>query len=74
MVEIDHGMGLITRYGHMSRILVKTGDVVKRGDNIGQIGCSGRCSGPHVHYEVQVNGRPVNPLKFLKAGSNVLKN
>ena len=74
MVEIDHGMGLITRYGHMSRILVKVGDVVKRGDNIGQIGCSGRCSGPHVHYEVQVNGRPVNPLKFLKAGSNVLKN
>jgi murein DD-endopeptidase MepM/ murein hydrolase activator NlpD len=74
MVEIDHGMGLTTRYGHMSRILVKKGDVVKRGTIIGQLGCSGRCSGPHVHYEVINNGRPVNPLKFLKAGTNVLKN
>jgi len=74
MVEIDHGNGLMTRYGHMSRILVKKGDVVKRGTIIGQIGCSGRCSGPHVHYEVLNNGRPVNPLKFLKAGANVLKN
>jgi murein DD-endopeptidase MepM/ murein hydrolase activator NlpD len=74
MVEIDHGMGLVTRYGHMSRILVKKGDIVKRGTIIGQLGCSGRCSGPHVHYEVVNNGRPVNPLKFLKAGSNVLKN
>lgn len=74
MVEIDHGMGLMTRYGHMSRILVKKGDVVKRGTIIGQLGCSGRCSGPHVHYEVINSGRPVNPLKFLKAGTNVLKN
>lgn len=74
MVEIDHGNGLSTRYGHMSRILVKKGDIVKRGANIGQLGCSGRCSGPHVHYEVLQNGRPVNPLKFLKAGTNVLKN
>lgn len=74
MVEIDHGMGLVTRYGHMSRILVKKGDTVKRGTVVGQLGCSGRCSGPHVHYEVINNGRPVNPLKFLKAGSNVFKN
>jgi len=74
MVEIDHGMGLVTRYGHMSRILVKKGDIVKRGTNIGLSGCSGRCSGPHVHYEVVNNGRTVNPLKFLKAGTNVLKN
>ena len=74
MVEIDHGNGLMTRYGHMSRILVKKGDLVKRGTIIGQLGCSGRCSGPHVHYEVLNNGRPVNPLKFLKAGANVLKN
>lgn len=73
MVEIDHGMGLMTRYGHMSRILVKKGDVVKKGTVIGQLGCSGRCSGPHVHYEVLNNGRPVNPLKFLKAGTNVFK-
>lgn len=74
MVEIDHGMGLVTRYGHLSRILVKKGDIVTRGTIIGQLGCSGRCSGPHVHYEVLNHGRPVNPLKFLKAGTNVLKN
>lgn len=73
MVEIDHGMGLITRYGHLSRILVKEGDHVSRGTVIGHLGCSGRCSGPHVHYEVLVNGKPVNPLKFLKAGSDVFK-
>ncbi len=73
MVEVDHGMGLITRYGHLSRILVKEGDHVSRGTVLGHLGCSGRCSGPHVHYEVLVNGKPVNPLKFLKAGSDVFK-
>ena len=73
MVEIDHGMGLVTRYGHMNRILVKDGDHVVRGTVLGQLGCSGRCSGPHVHFEVLVNGKPVNPLKFLKAGSDVFK-
>jgi len=71
LVEVDHGMGLITRYGHMSRISVKVGDDVVRGSVLGQLGCSGRCSGPHVHYEVLHNGKPLNPLKFLKAGSNV---
>jgi murein DD-endopeptidase MepM/ murein hydrolase activator NlpD len=73
MVEVDHGMGLITRYGHLSRILVKEGEHVSRGTVLGHLGCSGRCSGPHVHYEVLVNGKPVNPLKFLKAGSDVFK-
>jgi len=73
MVEIDHGMGLKTRYAHMARILVKEGDKVSRGTTIGQLGCSGRCSGPHVHYEVLNNGKPINPLKFLKAGSDVFK-
>jgi murein DD-endopeptidase MepM/ murein hydrolase activator NlpD len=73
MVEIDHGMGLVTRFGHMNRIMVKEGDHVSRGTVLGQLGCSGRCSGPHVHYEVLVNGKPVNPLKFLKAGSDVFK-
>jgi hypothetical protein len=74
LVEVDHGMGLVTRYGHLNRIMVKEGDHVSRGTLIGQLGCSGRCSGPHVHYEVLVNGKPVNPLKFLKAGSDVFKN
>ena len=73
MVEIDHGMGLVTRYGHMARLNVKDGDKVERGTVLGQLGCSGRCSGPHVHYEVLNNGQQVNPLKFLKAGSDVFK-
>jgi murein DD-endopeptidase MepM/ murein hydrolase activator NlpD len=57
----------------LSRILVKVGDKVSRGSVVGQLGCSGRCSGPHVHYEVLHNGKPINPLKFLKAGSDVFK-
>jgi murein DD-endopeptidase MepM/ murein hydrolase activator NlpD len=73
LVIVDHGMGLVTKYGHMSRILVKVGDPVTRGTVLGQLGCSGRCSGPHVHYEVLHNGKPINPLKFLKAGSDVFK-
>ncbi len=73
MVEIDHGMGLITRYAHLARALVKEGDKVVRGTEVGQAGCSGRCSGPHLHYEVMYNGQHVNPLKFLKAGSDVFK-
>jgi murein DD-endopeptidase MepM/ murein hydrolase activator NlpD len=73
MVDIDHGMGLVTRYAHLARVLVKEGDKVSRGSVIGQLGCSGRCSGPHVHYEVLQNGKAVNPLKFLKAGSDVFK-
>jgi murein DD-endopeptidase MepM/ murein hydrolase activator NlpD len=73
MVEVDHGMGLTTRYAHLARITVKEGDKVGRGTVIGQLGCSGRCSGPHVHYEVLHNGKAINPLKFLKAGSDVFK-
>jgi murein DD-endopeptidase MepM/ murein hydrolase activator NlpD len=73
MIEIDHGMGLVTRYGHMARISVKDGDKVIRGTVLGQLGCSGRCSGPHVHYEVLYNGKPLNPLKFLSAGGDVFK-
>ncbi len=73
MVEIDHGMGLITRYAHLARALVKEGDRVVRGTELAQVGCSGRCSGPHLHYEVIYNGQHVNPLKFLKAGSDVFK-
>ena len=73
IVEIDHGMGLVTRYGHMARVNVKEGDKVVRGSVLGQLGCSGRCSGPHTHYEVLYNGQHLNPLKFLKAGSDVFK-
>jgi murein DD-endopeptidase MepM/ murein hydrolase activator NlpD len=65
LVQLSHGFDLTTRYGHMSRFAVKVGDQVKRGDVIGYVGATGRASGAHVHYEVWVNGRPINPLKLL---------
>ena len=73
MVEIDHGMGLVSRYAHMRKVAVKKGDTVIRGTLLGQQGCTGRCKGDHVHYEVLYNGKHINPLKFLKAGSDVFK-
>jgi murein DD-endopeptidase MepM/ murein hydrolase activator NlpD len=68
MVEIDHGHGISTRYGHMSRILVSVGDKVETGDVIGRAGSTGRSTGPHVHYEVRRNGMAVDPMHFLNAG------
>lgn len=68
MVEVDHGNGLSTRYGHMSKIEVKVGDRVKIGQTIGRIGSTGRSTGPHLHYETRINDKPVNPQKFLRAG------
>lgn len=68
MVEIDHGLGLSTRYGHMSRILVKVGDDVASGDAIGLSGNTGRSTGPHLHYEVRRKGEAVDPMHFLNAG------
>jgi murein DD-endopeptidase MepM/ murein hydrolase activator NlpD len=65
MVEIDHGNGLMTRYAHTSKILVKTGDLVKRGQVVAQVGNSGRSTGPHLHFEVLVAGVPQNPARFL---------
>jgi len=71
MVEVDHGQGYATRYGHLSEVLVKVGDRVKAGDIIGRTGSSGRSTGPHLHYEVRHNGEAINPLRFLKAGKKV---
>ena len=71
LVEIDHGHGLVTRYAHLAKVLVKKGQTVKIGDKIGLLGSSGRSTGPHVHYEVRYKGRPLNPRKFLKAGQYV---
>ena len=68
MVEIDHGQGLTTRYGHMSRILVKVGDRISTGDLVGLSGNTGRSTGPHIHYEVRRDGRAVDPMRFLHAG------
>lgn len=73
MVEIDHGLGLKTRYGHLSRILVKKGARVKFRHKIGLMGSSGRSTGSHVHYEIHFKGEPRNPMKFLEAGRNVFK-
>ena len=68
-VIIDHGYGYITKYGHNNKLLVKAGDKVEKGDVISEVGSTGRSTGPHVHYEVLVNGIPVNPLKFI-VGTN----
>ncbi len=73
LVEIDHGLGLKTRYGHLRKILVKKGQKVDFRQKIGLMGSSGRSTGTHVHYEVVFDGKPVNPRKFLKAGKYVFK-
>ena len=68
MVEISHGNGLATRYGHLSQISVKIGQVVRIGEIVGRIGSTGRSTGPHLHYETRINGEAVDPQKFLRAG------
>jgi len=68
MVEVDHGNGLSTRYGHLSEINVKIGQQVKIGDIIGEVGSTGRSTGPHLHYETRIDGEAVDPQKFLRAG------
>ena len=68
MVEINHGNGLATRYGHLSQIDVKVGQFVRIGEVIGRIGSTGRSTGPHLHYETRVNGEAIDPQKFLRAG------
>lgn len=65
MVEIDHGNGLKTRYGHLSKIEVSAGDTLTRGQLIAYVGSTGRSTGPHLHYELRLNDRPINPRRFL---------
>ena len=72
MVEIDHGNGLATRYGHLSEILVEEGQQVEAGAALGRLGSTGRSTGPHLHYEVRVDGEPVDPTRFLRAGAGLL--
>ena len=73
MIEIDHGLGLRTRYGHLQKILVKRGQKVDFRQKIGLMGSTGRSTGSHVHYEVLFDRKPLDPMKFLKAGKYVFK-
>jgi murein DD-endopeptidase MepM/ murein hydrolase activator NlpD len=73
VVEIDHGNGIHTLYAHLHKILVEKGEVVEASDRIGLVGNSGRTTGPHLHYEIQVDGRPTDPLKFLRAGKRTVQ-
>jgi murein DD-endopeptidase MepM/ murein hydrolase activator NlpD len=70
MVEVAHGDGVITRYAHNQENLVKVGDMVRRGDVVALMGSSGRSTGPHVHFEVHKNGRPVDPASYLRRTPN----
>jgi murein DD-endopeptidase MepM/ murein hydrolase activator NlpD len=64
-ITINHGFGIVTKFAHASKLLVKTGQRVSRGQRIALVGNSGLATGPHLHYEVHVNGRAVNPLKYV---------
>jgi murein DD-endopeptidase MepM/ murein hydrolase activator NlpD len=65
VLVISHGFGLITRYGHLNKALVRIGENVRRGDKIAEVGMSGKTTGPHLHYEIKVNGIPVNPMRYI---------
>lgn len=70
LVEINHGNGVSTRYGHHDKLLVKGGEIVKKGDVIGLMGSSGRSTGPHVHFEVLRNGRNIDPTRFISGNAS----
>lgn len=71
LIEVDHGNDLISRYAHTSKVHVKKGDLIKRGQKIAEVGNTGRSTGPHLHFEVLVQGIPQDPQKFLNAGRNL---
>nr|WP_241127998.1 M23 family metallopeptidase [Novosphingobium terrae] len=69
LIEVDRGDGLATRYGHLSRVVVSRGQSVLQGQEIGAVGATGIATGPHLHYEVRVNGQPVDPSPLLQGAS-----
>ena len=71
LVKVQHAFGIETRYAHQNQIRVEVGQRLSRGDRIGDIGNSGRSTGPHLHYEIRVGGRPVNPMIYIRAGQDV---
>jgi len=73
MIEIDHGNGLFTRYGHLSKIEVQAGDTMTRGQLMGLVGSTGRSTGPHLHYELRLGEKPINPRRFLPPEPTELK-
>jgi murein DD-endopeptidase MepM/ murein hydrolase activator NlpD len=62
---ISHGFGMTTRYSHLDKVLVKIGQKTKRGDKIAEVGMTGKTTGPHLHYEVRLNGVPINPMRYI---------
>ena len=72
MVEIDHGFGIRTRYAHLSKITVRQGMKVAKGATVGQVGSTGRSTGPHLHYEVLIDGHAVDPAAFIEAGRRLV--
>ena len=72
LVELDHGKGIQTRYGHLSKILVRPNTRVKRGDLIALMGSTGRSTGSHLHYEVRIDGHAVNPVPFLQSSDYLI--
>ena len=71
MVEIDHGHGVVTRFGHLARISVRPGQRVAAGDVVGAVGSTGRSTGAHLHYETRIDGEPIDPQRFLEAGGDL---
>lgn len=72
LVVLSHGAGIETRYGHLSRIVVKVGERVQRGEMIGLVGSTGRSTGNHLHYEIRIANQPINPLPFMDPGDEQL--